>query len=188
MNTIKFKTADKLVEYCIDNNILAGQVWVDSNPYGDGERTLLWFSIDNDNELSTCISGNDRIEGVDYAYLGESWHGVYTGSFELVLPFTQFTKPEVYKVRDTVEVLENAREIGTWKNGLPEKHKAMIGNTYKIVTVYDAVCGIGYELEYEDGYGITFPHYCVKKVENPPKEMTLADIEQELGYKIKLIN
>ena len=184
MNTIKFKTADKLVEYCIDNNILAGQVWVDSNPYGDGERTLLWFSIDNDNELSTCISGNDRIEGVDYAYLGESWHGVYTGSFELVLPFTQFTKPELYQVGDTVEVLENVRETRDWERVQSEQRKAMIGNTYKIVVVEDTICGICYELEYKDGYSITFPHYCVRKVEQPPKEMSLEDIEKELGYKI----
>jgi hypothetical protein len=94
----------------------------------------------------------------------------------------------VYEVGDTVEVLENAREMGNWKSlSYAEKRIPMIGNTYEIVSVADIVYGVSYELKYDDTYIFAFPHYCVRKVENPPKRMTLQEIEQELGYKIKLI-
>jgi hypothetical protein len=185
MNTKKFQTADSLVEYCINNNMLAGQVWVDSNPFGDGKRTLLWFCIDTDKELSTYLGMQHKIKSVDYAYLGIRWYNEYKGSFELVIPFDQFTKPEVYAVGDTVEVLENVREIGNWENLSPEKRSSMIGKCYKIVTVYDDFEGIYYTLNNRNRF--VFPHYCIKKVEQPPKEMTQAQIEQELGYKINII-
>jgi hypothetical protein len=184
MNTIKFKNADKLVEYCIKNNILAGQVWVETNALGEGTRTILWFHINCVGEINTYILNQSNINDFDYAYMSD-WHSEYKGSFELVLPFDQFTKPEVYKVGDTVEVLENAREIGNWKNlSHAEKRSPMIGNTYKIISVDDTVYGVYYTFKYDNNYNFTFAHYCVRKVEKPPKEMTLQEIEQELGYKI----
>ena len=89
MNTIKFNNADDLVQYCIENNLLAGQVYVDSNPYGDGERTLIWYSINLYNKISTNIFNQHYIKGVDkgvdYAQ-SSAWHNSYKGSFELVLP------------------------------------------------------------------------------------------------------
>jgi len=93
MKTIKFNNADELVAYCIDNNIFAGQVYVDHTPYGDGERTLLWFYIDTDKELCTyLVSMEYIIKGVNYASTGVSWHRTYTGSFELVLPVKELRK------------------------------------------------------------------------------------------------
>ena len=184
MKTIKFTNADSLVEYCIENNMLAGQVYVDSNPHGVGERTLLWFDINSGEKLCTHIRTQYNIKGIGYTY-NSDWHEDYTGSFELVLPYNQFTKPEVYKVGDTVEVLENVREIGNWENLSPEKRSSMIGECYKIVTVYDDFEGIYYTLNNRNRF--VFPHYCIKKVEQPPREMTQAQIEQELGYKINII-
>ena len=191
MNTIKFNNADKLVAYCTENNLLAGQVWVDHNPYGDGERTLLWYSINLYNKISTNIFNQHYIKGVDkgvdYAQ-SSTWHNSYKGTFELVLPYNQFTKPEVYAVGDTVEVLENVREIGNWEDVVSENKKSMIGNCYEILGVNDDYSGIHYGLKYDDNDKYIFPHDCVRKVENPPREMTLEEIEKELGYKIKLIN
>jgi hypothetical protein len=85
MNTKKFNNADDLVKYCIENNLLAGQVWVDHNPYGGGERTLLFFYINHDKELSTDIYMQDEIATIDYAYARNNWHQGYVGTFELVL-------------------------------------------------------------------------------------------------------
>jgi hypothetical protein len=186
MNTIKFNNADELVAYCIENNMLAGQVWVDHNPEKKGERTLLWFCIDCDGELSTYILNQLNINNVDYIN-ASPWHTDYTGTFELVLPYNQFTKPEVYAVGDTVEVLENAKECDDyiiWS----QKHKNMLGKQLSIIAVQDHRGGICYSLvDAQGGGGYNFPHYCVRKIENPIKEMTQAQIEQELGYKVKII-
>ena len=187
MKTIKFTNAQELLAYCKKNNMSAGQVYVDNSPDGVGEHTLLWFFINFSDKINTDISNQHDINGVDYAY-SVNWHTDYTGSFELVLPYTQFTKPEVYAVGDTVEVLENATEIGVWTSLTSDKRQAMVGNCYKIVSVYDTVYGIYYKLEYDNSDNFYFPHYCVRKVENPLREMTLEEIEKELGYKVKLIN
>jgi hypothetical protein len=58
-----------------------------------------------------------------------------------------------------------------------------VGSIYSISAVYDNSSGVAYEI---DGY--TFPHYCLKKVENPPTQMTLQEIEKELGYKINIVD
>jgi hypothetical protein len=184
MNTKIFTNADSLVEYCTENNILAGQVWVEHNPLEKGDRTLLWFYISS-NKIGTNIYNQHDIEGYNYSYV-HTWHNIYKGSFELVLPYNQFTKPEVYAVGDWVEVLENAKEIGNWKNLSPEQRSSMIGKCYKIDGVSDHCSGIYYTLN--DRYSFIYPHYCVKKLEEQVKEMTQAQIEQELGYKVKIID
>ena len=182
MNTIKFNNADDLVQYCIENNMLAGQVYVDHNPCGEGERTLLWFYIPiNINIVNTNIYNQHDINGVDYAY-ASGWHNSYKGSFELVMPYTQFTKPEVYAVGDWVEVLENVYTITDVTGSSWEEEETH----FKITQVIDTYHGISYRLQCDGRYDV-LPHYCVKKVENPPKEMTQAQIEQELGYKINII-
>lgn len=49
--------------------------------------------------------------------------------------------------------------------------------------LYDSVCGLASER------GIKEPSYCFDIItEYAPREMTLDDIEKELGYKIKVIN
>jgi hypothetical protein len=181
MNTIKFNNADDLVQYCIENNLLAGQVWVDSNSEGKGERTLLWFSINDSCELDTFIVNQNNINNVHYRD-STMWHEDYKGTFELVLPYTQFTKPEVYAVGDWVEVLGNAYTI-TYANGDSWGEEE---NTIKIIQVIDTYHGISYRLQCNGRHDV-LPHYCVRKVENPPREMTQAQIEQELGYKVRII-
>jgi hypothetical protein len=80
-------------------------------------------------------------------------------------------------VGDTVEVLENIVECNEYNDRMVK-----VGSIYNISYVRDNSSGVAYEI---DGY--VFPHYCIKKVENPPREMTQAQIEQELGYKVKII-
>jgi hypothetical protein len=86
--TIKFNTANELVDYCINNNILVGQVWVDSNPWGEGGRKLLWFYIACNGNLNTYIFKQLNIIHTNYAYCRD-WYSAYEGSFELVLPYNQ---------------------------------------------------------------------------------------------------
>lgn len=180
MKTIKFTNADLLVEYCTTNNILAGQMWVDHNPKGNGRRTLLWFSINENADLDTYMITQGCINNIDYQD-NYGWHNYHTGSFELVLPFDQFTKPEVYEIGDTVEILLNIKECGKYYLFDDEK-KEMIGKEYKIEHVIDNNAGVHYVIL--DCY---FPHYCVKKIETPVVEMTQEQIEAKLGHKIKII-
>jgi hypothetical protein len=164
--------------------MLAGQVWVDHNPYGDGERTLLYYFINKNGDIDTNIHNQNNIKNDGYDYV-RSWYTEYKGSFELVLPYTQFTKPEVYQVGDIVEVLENVAEIGYGNpshNSLYGIIKNMIGKQNTITCVDDNIHGVFYKID-----GRSFPSYCVRRVENPIKEMTQAQIEQELGYKINII-
>ncbi len=177
MKTITFKSAKDLVNYCKKNNILVGQVWVETNPKGEGSRALLWFCV-QDYDLSTHFPGQCDIDNIDYAWV-DYWHETYKGSFELVIPYTQFTKPEVYKVGDYVEVLESVKEIGS---GYYDAYE--IGGKYKIEAAYDTGQGVYYACQ---GASYYIPFYAVKKVEAPIKEMRIEDIQKELGYKIKII-
>lgn len=182
MKTIKFKTADELVKYCTQNNIIVAQVWVDHNPYNKGERALLWFHMP-DAWITTHL--NHKINDIDYSYDTE-WHDEYKGSFELVLQFDQFTKPEVYQVGDVVEVLESAKDCGTYEEW-EEIRRNMVGKKYRISKTHDDRSGVSYSL-YNDVEETcySFPHYSLKKIKNPIKEMTIQEIEEKLGYKIKI--
>lgn len=185
MTTITFKNAKELAEYCVENNKLVGQVWVESNPGSEGTRTLLNFYISGSNSnqcLYTAIYGQADIGGVDYWY-GTCWYDDYKGTFELVLDYCncQFKKPEVYKVGDYIEVVESIKEVGENFYKLSDYE---IGATYKIERVYDDAAGVYYVCEDMDD---SIPFYCVRKVEQPIKEMTINEIQEKLGYKIKII-
>ncbi len=175
-----FNNADELTQYCIDNNMLVGQIWVESNAHGGGKRTLLFFFIDTTGILNTYVHEQGSIENVDYADKNHWWYKQYKGTFELIIPFDQFTKPEIYQVGDLVEVLENASTI-TYQDGHVWREE---GNTFKITQVIDTYHGVSYRLDCSKDHDI-LPHYCVKKVE---KKMTLQEIEKELGYKVRIID
>jgi hypothetical protein len=178
MKTITFKSAKDLVDYCNENNIYAGQVWVESNPKGLGKKALLSFYV-NDESMITDLGKQHDIDNVDYAW-HYNWDDIYRGTFELVIPDTQFTKPEVYKVGDNIKVLGSVKEIGS---AYPDGYK--IGRIYEIMAVHDNGCGVYYACQGVDYY---IPFYCVKKVEAPIlKEMRIEEIQKELGYKIKII-
>ena len=174
---MKFDNADSLVEYCTKINHFAGQIWVKDSPYGGGERTLLWFyiqdSVQNPSDslplgISTFVYGNKY-----YAH-NVGWDE-YKGTFELVLPFTQHTKPEVYQVGDTVEVLENVRECGDYEK-LGEEEKLIVGKKVTIAHVVDNFYGLSYQII----NGCYLPHYCVRRVE-PPKKTKIS--KQEIADK-----
>lgn len=179
--TIKFKDADSLVEYCIKKNKIVGQVWVEHNPYGEGQKTLLYFVVDTFSDLCTSVKSQTSIKGVDYDW-GGSWHDEYRGTFELVLDDCdcQHQKPEVYKVGDWVEILKTIKNVGNWNN----TNNNNIGKIVKIDEVKDDYTGVYYSLE---GIGHYVSHYYLKKVEQPAKEMTIEEVEKELGYKVNII-
>lgn len=145
------------------------QVWVDSNPYGDGSKKLLWANIDGRDLLCTFFYNQSDINGVDYEGL-TPWRDDYTGTFTLVDPFEEikYQKPQVLPVGTKVEILESARECGDYEYWDQDK-KDMIGNHYTIIYVHDHSEGLFYET---DTY--TFPHYCVRPVTE--KERTLEDV------------
>lgn len=66
------------------------------------------------------------------------------------------------------------------------KHTVVIPKAaipFESMELYDSVCGLASER------GIKEPSYCFDIItEYAPREMTLDDIEKELGYKIKVIN
>jgi hypothetical protein len=183
--TIKFNSADSLVTYCLENNLRVGQVWVDSNPYGEGEKTLLFFII-TDNVFGTNICSQHDVKDIDYAFDAYAyWHSKYKGTLELLINNCdcQNMKPEVYEVGDWVEVLPNIKEIGDYDKFNSIK-KEMEGKQFEITRVRDTYEGLCYTTN--DSY--IFPNYCLKKVDRPFKNMTLEEIEKQLGYKIALIN
>ena len=179
MNTIKFDNADSLVEYCIKNNHLAGQVWVDHSPFGDGERTLVWFMIEDSKRIHTFAQGQHSIGNIHYTY-STFWHKKYKGSYELVLPFTQHTKPEVYEVGDWVEVLPNVKQVyDSYGNGWSEQE-----TIFKITQVIDYYHGISYRLNCDGDFNV-LPHYCVKKVETPKKtKISKKEIAKKFGVDV----
>ena len=184
MKTIKFDNAYDLVEYCIIMNIITGKVWVEHDPYGNGKRALLQFYIPRSDDIviSTNVYGNKIMEldndkgfsEIDHGYEME-WVNYYKGTFELVLPFDQHTKPEVYQVGDTVEVLENVRECGDYKEW-NEQAQSLVSTKHKIVVVYDWENGVSYEIK----NGCILPHYCVRRVE--PSKITKLS-KQEIADK-----
>ena len=179
MNTIKFDNADDLVKYCITNNQLAGQVWIDHNPFGDGERTLVWFMIEDSKRIHTFAQGQHSIGNIHYTY-STFWHKKYKGSFELVLPFDQHTKPEVYQVGDTVEVLENVRECGDYEKW-GEEEKFIVGKKVTIAHIEDSFYGLSYQII----NGCYLPHYCVKKVETPKRtKISKQEIAKKFGVDV----
>ena len=96
------------VEYIKAQPLKAGKLKISSNPFGDGEEQTLIFYVNEHGELSSCVEGQDDIDGV--AYTNSSyWASFYKETFTPVeTPCEcQHKKPEVYKIGDTVEVLPN---------------------------------------------------------------------------------
>lgn len=56
--------------------------WVESNPFGYGERTLLEFGPDHQEGVTSITDSQQNIDGVNYAY-SCSWYDTYEGTFEL---------------------------------------------------------------------------------------------------------
>jgi hypothetical protein len=179
----------KLIEQHKLPNFPAWRAKVDHNPNGEGSPTWLWFGIDDDDGfLHTYFSDQDDINNVDYAW-DKHWHTIYKGTFQLDSNPFQNIKPEVYKVGDTVEVLEVARKVGNYEYWF-EKVEEMIGKRFCVENVCDDCDGVSYGLG-----GYYFPSYAVRKVvdfadlENPESEPELKpdEIIELNGKKYKLI-
>lgn len=185
--TIKFNNYPDFRKYLNDNNIWAFEFWVDSNPWGEGGRQKLRAIIFDNENISTRISGQSYINGIDYQWT-DTWRTQYTGTFELVLPESlQHVKPEVYKQGDLVEILENARECGDFE-GWVGRAKNMIGTLCEIREVRDNAYGIYYQIYTTDQSDWWwFPHYCVKKVgqKDETVELTLEQIAQKFEVDVK---
>lgn len=164
-----FNTHDELVAAAPKDRPF--QVWVDSNPYGDGGRQLLWGFLHKE-YLSTHMFSQYNINGINYAWA--VWGSIYKGTFTLVDPFEEikYQKPEVLPVGTKVEILESARKCGDYKDWSDDK-TSMQGKSATIVRAYDTTEGVFYEVSTGSFY-CCFPHYCVRPVEE--KERTVEDV------------
>lgn len=110
---------------------------------------------------------------------------MYPEKFGISIPHI---KPEVYKVGDMVEILENARECRRYEFWDNKKTQMIASGAFEIQGVHDDMYGISYDIynKSESNHWV-FPHYCVRKVEDSIKEMTIEQLEKELGYKIKVV-
>ena len=161
-------TYQELKEAVQESPYLFREMWVDHNPFGEGERTKLRFFIDGLGSISSFINNQTNIKGVNYGYYIQ-WKHDYTGTFELVVEPP--VKPEVYVVGDLVVVLAEIKKCRDYENW--NKYcRNSIGKTYKIEEVSDSNFGINYYLESGNGSGDgqRYPHYAVHRVSSPKPE------------------
>lgn len=84
------------------------QIEVESNPYGEGDKQVLWANIEYDNYygnyLSTNLLKQNNINGVNYAWL-QDWESDYKDKFTLIDEYrNMYEKPELL---NRVEKLQN---------------------------------------------------------------------------------
>ena len=177
MTNIKL-TFDQLLKLYKDGETFTA--WVDYNPFGEGERTKLPF-VRTHNRISSAFDKSANIDGVDYAWVG-SWERNYDGLFEIVEEEPtnpQHQKPEIYQVGSTVEILESARDCGTYSNWDSAK-QGIIGTEQVIEKVYDDSSGVAYSMESLVDYATLVPHYCVKLISKPQTKLTKQEIADRL--------
>jgi hypothetical protein len=153
------------------------QIEVESNPYGEGEKQVLWACSYRDSKLDTCLLQQHDINGIRYSY-GINWKEEYKGTFTLIDP--RYQKPEVFKVGQRVKIMESARECGyfrDWEN----EHLDMIGKTFFITRIEDCSLGVYYVIN-----GYNFPHYCVMPI--PVEEEEEEDDVKNDKLTINLVN
>lgn len=131
-----------------------------------------WFRKPCDTDDTVNLYAiNDNSEYWPYQWLD----GSYTGTFTLIDP-CEGKKPQPFEVGDYVEVLENARECGDFKDWRSEK-KEYVSSTGIIRQVFDDSDGISYIVD----EGWLLPHYCLRKVDPPkPKTVTLELTKEQL--------
>ena len=145
-------------------------VTVNHNPFGEGGKQTLIAETNlseflGTHYLSTHYLGQDDIEGIDYSYDSSWTDGTYKGTFDLDTTPFQNIKPEVYKVGDTVKILENVRECGNY-NEWAENKKETIGKIFKIFAVDDSDYGVSYGIQHPIYlWFASFPAYCIQKIE-----------------------
>lgn len=174
------------------------KIQVRSNPHGRGSPQWLWAFLQDRHSLSTWMNNQHNIDGIDYAFIRDSWNKYYKGTFNLDTAPLHNIKPEVYKKGDTVEVLENVTQDGCFNlyaDTTKEKIKNMIGKTFPIQTSYDNYGGVYYEANKH-----LISHYAVRKVvdfddleNNKSQETTEDEVIVKLSRKnynklIELLN
>ncbi len=166
------------------------KIRVEHDPYGVGQPTELFAYIHEKGFLVIAILGQENINGDDYAFVSE-WKYTYKGTFDFLgflVPEdeVQNKKPKLLEIGDRVIITEEAKKCGDY-DGWSFYQKQMIGQEYVIKNVSDTFNGVYYGmLEMETVY--YFAHHYLKKIQEPEvKEMTVAELEKELGYKIKLV-
>lgn len=166
---MKNLTYDQLIELAPKDRPF--QIEVESDPYGDGEKQILWAYIHkNPLYLATRIFNQDNYDGI--------WESRYTGTFTLIDP--RYQKPEVLKVGQKVRIMESARDVGYYRTS---KNSKEITNQIGELNIIDRVLDDDYGIYYETKKGYRFPHYCVQPVEEeeiqeiPELENTLEQLD-----------
>jgi len=80
---VEFDSAKELISYCNVNNIIIGEMYVQSNVDGEGGIERIYFSIYKRKHIDTTIGSQHDIAGVDYAHNFCAWEH-YKGKFFLV--------------------------------------------------------------------------------------------------------
>ena len=95
---------------------------------------------------------------------------------------TQYKKPELLKVGQTVRITHEAKNCGAYENWCIPKY-SMIGGTYTIDEVCDDSLGVYYKIR-----DYHFPYYCVEPIieEDIIEELTVEQLEQKIGHKLKI--
>lgn len=151
-------TYEQVKQYLINKGDIQ-KFWVESNPFGEGKRTLLEFRLDKNEDVSSFIENQDNIAGVDYSY-SEYWED-YEGTFELDEEPISNIKPTPYKVGDVVEIKMDEESIESyWSSHLDSDTVDMLRKLkrIKIVAVKDTSHGLSYKFDVE-GKLFRLPHY-----------------------------
>lgn len=150
---MKDLTYDQLIELAPKDRPF--QIEVESNPFGNYGKKILWANMDMNNNLETFIGVN----GLEYSYRTD-WKDDYTGTFTLIDP--RYQKPEVLKVGQKVRIMESAKDVGYYR---ASKNSKEITNQIGELNIIDRVLDDDYGIYYETKKGYRFPHYCVMPVE-----------------------
>jgi hypothetical protein len=180
MLILNIQNADELVKLMEQHKLLNFPCWrirVDHNPYGEGSPTWLRACIHSIGDLDTFFKDQDDIDGIDYEHIS-AWHTRYTGTFQLDTTPFQNIKPEIYKIGDTVEVLEVVKDCWGFSNW-PDAKKELVGKKHKIKLVYDTYTGIYYSLSISLNHNYVFPHYAVRKVVDFAELEPKAEVEKK---------
>ena len=155
------------------------QIEVESDAWGNGWAKILWASI-LDDKLDTTICNQRDIEEYEYGVF-YPWELEYKGKFTLIDEYrNMYEKPEVLEVGTEVEILENARDCGSYESWGYDC-KDCVNTTNIIDTVIDTQYGLSYR--FKNSY--TFPHYSVRPIEKmEEKEEEIITVN---GKKYKLI-